>query len=388
MCEYNGVFMKSAYIIAYLDIVEYSITDETKQVHRFKSLQREINHILYDEILHDNCILIPTGDGMIVGIKEIDSVTYIKSIELMIRIYEWAEREKTELRGSLHTGSVNVLKDINKRENLIGNTINNAARLLGGASRNSIIVSKDYRDNYLRNEDETIPYTFTICDEDTISDKHGFKYCVYSVIFSDRESGKGYGSDEKIVNKYKTNIYSTDYPKKENLEKSFIGKVKKSNDIKLVGIYHPNTPRILEELEIKTSGKVDISIYYASDSLKDKISEFFNSDEGNLSFTNKIKSVKAIKDWYNSQPHKDNIELNVYEYNEFLSFGASSLNIDNPGKGFIHISNYLQGVVPDKTPYIEMEWLTESKPPLYKFYADYLYKTLFHKELKIIDMCK
>jgi Ribonuclease G/E len=55
------------------------------------------------------------------------------------------------------------------------------------------------------------------------------------------------------------------------------------------------------------------------------------------------------------------------------SFGASFVDIDNQGNGFIHISNYLRGVIPDKTPYFEINWKTKKKPNIYKYYSD-LYK--------------
>ena len=37
----------------------------------------------------------------------------------------------------------------------------------------------------------------------------------------------------------------------------------------------------------------------------------------------------------------------------------------------MHISNYLQSIIPDDTPYFELEYLTDAMPYLYKYYFDY-----------------
>jgi len=42
------------------------------------------------------------------------------------------------------------------------------------------------------------------------------------------------------------------------------------------------------------------------------------------------------------------------------------------GKGFIHISNYLPRIVPEDTPYIEIEWKNNEMPALYQYYYNYL----------------
>ncbi len=45
---------------------------------------------------------------------------------------------------------------------------------------------------------------------------------------------------------------------------------------------------------------------------------------------------------------------------------------DIKGCGFIHFSNYLNGVVPSNTPYIEVEYKTNVYPPLYKYFKNYI----------------
>jgi len=367
-----------SYIIIYLDLVGYSKNNEPIQVDLFKYFQKQIHHILYDQIMNDECILIPTGDGIIIGLEEKNNSEYKLALNLASDIIIWTKKNNVEIRTAIHVGDVNVLIDINKNKNIVGNTINDASRMLSGADDGSIIISKAFYKKYLRlgsfslgvkyDIDEYLSYI--IVDEDTIIDKHSFEHFVYSIkIIRDEVE---YGYDGKILTKFITNIYSNDYPKSENLKNRFFNKIKNCEQLTLFGIYHPSTPLILEKIILNKHRTVHIDIFYASDELKNQIKNFFSSDNDNLDFKNKLKSLDAVKKWYNENEFKKNIKLNIFEYTDFYPLGFSMVDKGYKGKGFIHISNYLPNIVPAETPYIEVEWTTNTMPPLYKFYYNYI----------------
>ena len=369
--------MKS-YIIIYLDLVGYSKNNEPIQISLFKKFQKQIHHILYDEIIHDKCILIPTGDGMIIGLEDNMANSFVLSLELVTEMIDWTKNNNVEIRSAIHVGEVNVLTDINRNKNIVGNTINDAARMLSGADNGSVIISKTFYNKYLRIADFALGVKYDInevlsyilVDEDSVIDKHSFEHFVYNILIY--KNDVQYGLESKILNKFFTNIYSKDYPKKDNLNNRFLKKVKSCESLTLFGIYHPSTPHILSNIEVNQHRTVEINIYYASDALKDTIENFFGSSSCNLNFDNKNQSILNVRKWYSEHKYSENIKLNLFEYNSFYPFGFSMIDNGIMGKGFIHMSNYIPLVTPAETPYIEVEWKTKSMPPIYRFYNDYI----------------
>lgn len=153
--------------------------------------------------------------------------------------------------------------------------------------------------------------------------------------------------------------------------------MRNGESINLVGIYHPNTPKLLGNIYANENKIVTLNIYYAADSLKEEIKTFFGSNSGNLDFSNKEKSISAVKEWYEKYSGKDFVKLNIFEYQSLLSLGSSTVDLNVQGKGFLHVSNYLKGVVPEDSPYIELRWKTRKMAPLYAFYSNYLRKNMF-----------
>lgn len=379
--------MSETSILIYFDLVGYSKNNEIIQVDFFKGFQKELHHLLYDEIMasEQKAILIPTGDGMIIGLKENEkNDRYLRAIEIVIKVFKWSEKNKVGQRCAIHVGSVNRLRDINRQDNIIGNTINDAARMLGGADDGSIVVSKDFFYKYLRSSEWTIgieyilpnDYMFTLLDEDVVIDKHSEVHTVFSIELKDKDGYKC-GGEGRILSKYDFTIYSKEYPKLKNMEERFFSIVRNGEDINLVGIYHPNTPKILDNIYAKGNKIVTLNIYYAADSLREEIKAFFGSDSGNLDFTNKEKSISEVKEWQEKYSGKEYVNLNIFEYQAVIPLGAATVDINTYGKGFIHVSNYLKGVRPEDTPYIELMWKTRKTTPLYAFYSNYLKKQIF-----------
>ena len=369
--------MIESFIILFLDLVDYSKNNELIQIEFFKKFQREVYHILYDEIIENKCVLIPTGDGMIVGlINNKDHTTFIKSIQILVDLFIWARHNNYAFRSALHVGDVNVIFDINKNKNLIGNLVNDASRILSAGDAESIIVSDVYFNKYLRNKETQIgieysindKYSYFVIDEGSIADKHNYVHNVYSIILKYEDTE--YGCNKKLDLNYKTIIYSSEYPKNENLKKSFIKKVQNCTEIQFYGIYNKSVLNIIKNIHVNEKRDVSISIAYASDNLEKAIKEYFVSDSDKLNIETKKVSINVILNWYKNHKFKEFIKLNLFEYEEIPSFGASFVDLNIQGSGFIHISNYLRNVAPDKTPYFEISWNTKKMPSIYKYYRD------------------
>jgi hypothetical protein len=369
------------YIIIYLDLVGYAKKNETIQIDLFKALQKEVHYALYDEIANEKAILIPTGDGMIIGIKDDKGETYIKALDFITYIYEWESNSSEKLRSAIHVGDISIIKDINGNNNMVGNSVNNASRMLSGAEDGSIIISKEFHLLYLDSSNikfnvSTIIddiFSYKLIDEDSVIDKHGYEHSVYSVVIY--KNNIEYGLEAKILNKYFTNIYSTDYPKKKSFD-DFLERVKNAHKLTLFGIYHPSTIEILKKLD--TTQHLEIDIYFASDSLQSEIEQFFGANDGKLNFENKQKALSDIKSWYKNS---NDIKLNIFEYKEFYPFGFSMIDGDSQRKGYIHFSNYIPNIIPEEIPYVEVEWKTNNMPPIYKFYFGFINKLLENKNI-------
>jgi hypothetical protein len=364
-----------SYIIIFLDLVDYSLNHERDQMKLFTEMQRGIYHILYHEITSEECILIPTGDGMIIGLKNQGEDSFNNSLRIVVDIMAWAQHNNCCFRTVLHVGDLNVVKDINKNRNLIGNLLNDASRMLSGGEAESIVVSKVYFDRFLKIADLRIGaehkiddnYSFTILDEGSIADKHG---CIHNIlIITLKNNGKVYGAETRITSNFYTRIYADDYPKKENLKKSFSAKLRNCSDVVFYGIYHKTLPDILSNIEINNYKNINITAIYAADILKKEIEAYFVNY--NQSLTDKKQSIESLTKFRLNHQFKENIVLRILEYDTMPSFGASFIDIDQHGYGFMHISNYIKGIPPDKTPYFELEWKLSKQQSLYKFYADY-----------------
>lgn len=375
--------MERVYLIVYLDLVGYSKNNEPIQISQFKSFQKEIHHLLYEEIVDQTCILIPTGDGVIAGIENVmQSESFKKTFHLVEGVIVWSRLNDCNVRCAIHVGEVNILKDVNFMKNIVGHTINDASRILAGANDNGIVISKAFFDKFLNsvkyqagmNNTIDAVWTFSVSDEDVVVDKHNKEHSIYNLILM--KHGEEVGSRELLLPKYLTKVYSTDYPKAENLRLSFTKKVEKAQELDFVGIYHPSLPSILENLSKTPDRRIVITILYAAEDLSEEIKEFFKSDQGNLALANRAKSIERVQKWHSGLSFRESVELRMYEYTKVLPFGASMVDKSLKDRGFIHVSNYLPEIVPSATPYLEIEWKTTTIPPLYGFYSDYLGRLL------------
>lgn len=375
--------MTQSSFVVFVDLVGYSLLPEQDQMSFFRLFQREAHHVLYDEIVSDECVLIPTGDGLIVGLNNQVESDRLRPLSVIVDISEWATRANRRMRISVHVGDVSIVNDLNRRKNMVGGAVNDGARMLTGAPEGAIILSREYVNRYLapnRNAKvgNKLPLpsggSVEIVDEDTIIDKHEERHEVFSVLLANEDAT--YGNREPISNKYLARIYASDYPKSENLKQHFFRLVANCKNLILVGTYHPNSPAILQNIREPLSERVSVSIHIASVALSGYLQEYFKVPDEYFNSETREDSLRGIRTWLDNRSDQGLIDLQLYEFEDFIPFGASLVDSDVPGQGFIHVSNYLPSVHPRDTPYIETEWRTSAVPPIYDFYLHYIKKLI------------
>lgn len=367
-----------------IDLVNYSTTSGIRQADFFVDFQSHIVSILKSLKIR-NCIKIPTGDGMIIGIPANDTKTsFINCADFIIKLTDWSHENAYSFRTAVNYGVANIIKDVNNNKNLVGNLINDTARIISAGDADAVIIHDNVYKECLRSETVSVEkYEFSIFDEATVLDKHHFTHRVYSLNINC--DSKTYGSNNKIHLNYITQVESPGVPKDENLRNSFFERVKTATEIIFYGIYNPSVCNTLKNLNFSDGRKISINVIYASNSLKETIKDFFCCSTDKLDFSNKAMSIADLKSWFDSLPKGHNISLKLFEYDTMPDFGASLIDYDISGKGFIHISNYLRGVQPKDTPYFELNYHADKMPFLYKFYYDY-FKNILGTSVKEIEL--
>lgn len=374
--ERTGKMKSCSLFIVNIDLVGYSKKTEPEQCMFAEDFHSKILEIISNMNIQEP-ILIPTGDGIFLGYENSDSTKdFMTAIDFVFEIKKWADKKNLKFRTAINCGSVNILeKDVNGNRNIVGNLINDTARIISAGEEDAVIIHKDYYEKFIRGDKKTIgKYYFEKIDSGTVLDKHHYTHICYSVTISEGDIVVGNTNPLKL--NYMTQICSSDIPKSENLKNSFQKRIGSASEVVFYGIYNPTTVESIKKIDCSDNRKINVTVVYAADKLKDKIRKFFGSDKEKLDPSNKKKSIASIREYCKGKP---NITLSLKEYSELSTFGASLVDFNASGKGFMHISNYLQGVVPDKTPYFELEYLTERMPFLYKFYLDFFHNNILPK---------
>lgn len=133
--------------VLFLDIVEYtrqSVADQFR-------IKGDFNRLLADlirSIPEDDRIIIDTGDGAALGfLADPEEVLFIA-----IRLRDALEANDHKdypglyVRMGINLGPVRLVTDMNGRENLIGDGVNDANRVMGFAKGDQILVSRSFHD--------------------------------------------------------------------------------------------------------------------------------------------------------------------------------------------------------------------------------------------------
>lgn len=139
----------------FLDVVRFSKRSAEAQSDIVNKLNSIVRHSLKSyEVSDEDCILIPTGDGMCIAIIS-PNLPYDVHMQIALNILESVETYNKEAEDSTRKFQVRIginqntdilVTDINNRPNVAGAGINMAARIMDQADGNQILVSQSVFD--------------------------------------------------------------------------------------------------------------------------------------------------------------------------------------------------------------------------------------------------
>jgi class 3 adenylate cyclase len=157
--------------ILFLDIAGYSRHDVTEQVR----LKQRFNAVLTGALNHiepEERIVIDTGDGA--------AITFVGDPEraLYVGLEIFDSVGELPVRMGLNLGPVSLMKDFNEADNVIGDGINVAQRIMGFAKPGELLVSRSFYEvvSLLSGD-----YASMFRDEGSRLDKHQRTHQVYAV---------------------------------------------------------------------------------------------------------------------------------------------------------------------------------------------------------------
>lgn len=128
--------------ILFLDIVAYS----TKSVDEQFTMKSEFNQLIAGKLAHipdSSRVTLDTGDGAAICFMGDPEDVLHAAIDIQRSL---TEGKRMQLRIGLHIGPIRLLTDLNGRDNVIGDGINVAQRVMSFADINQIVVSRSYYD--------------------------------------------------------------------------------------------------------------------------------------------------------------------------------------------------------------------------------------------------
>jgi serine/threonine protein kinase len=197
--------------ILFLDIVAYSKTSVKEQY----QLKSQFNQLIAGKLAHipaNSRITLDTGDGACICFMGDPEEVLHAAIAIRQALIK---QDRLLVRMGLHIGPVRVIKDMNGHNNVVGDGINVAQRVMSFAESNTLVVSRAYYEIVARLT-EGIEKSFISLGERR--DKHDRVHELYLVSASDEIENQEDQSDKTVlldeVNGEKT-ILLSDMPAEE-----------------------------------------------------------------------------------------------------------------------------------------------------------------------------
>lgn len=162
--------------ILFMDLVGYSVRSVDDQA-ALKKLFNELTTKALRGVPEDSRIAIDTGDGAAICFMG-DPEEALHSALLMRDLLGQRYGQVLSLRIGLHMGPLRLVADINGRNNVVGDGINVAQRVMDFAKPNQVLVSRAYYDVVSRIADDTAGLFRHL---GVHADKHGREHEVYAV---------------------------------------------------------------------------------------------------------------------------------------------------------------------------------------------------------------
>ena len=177
--------------VLFLDIVEYSKKPVSEQL----QLKQEFNRLLtraLEQVPPRDRVVIDTGDGAAIAFLDDPERALFAAIAIFDNVGE------LPVRMGINLGPVSLMKDLNGLDNVIGDGINVAQRVMSFAGSGELLVSRQFYEIVSRLSDD---YAAMFKMEGSRTDKHARAHEVYSVSKAVRVGRKVAGEQRKVKSK-------------------------------------------------------------------------------------------------------------------------------------------------------------------------------------------
>lgn len=177
--------------VLFLDIEDYSKRDVAEQV-RLKNIFNLVMTSALGHVEPDERVVVDTGDGA--------AITFLGDPEraLYVALEVFDNVRELPVRMGINLGPVSLMKDLNGLDNVIGDGINVAQRIMSFARGGELLVSRAFYDVVSRLSDD---YESMFKTEGSHTDKHQRAHDVYSVSKAVRVGRKVAGEQLKAKKK-------------------------------------------------------------------------------------------------------------------------------------------------------------------------------------------
>jgi class 3 adenylate cyclase len=158
--------------VLFIDIVDYSKHDVAEQVR----LKNRFNAVLSSALGHveqDERVVVDTGDGAAIAFRGDPE----RALYVALEVFD-NNVDDLPVRMGINLGPVSLMRDINGSDNVIGDGINVAQRVMSFAARGELLVSRSFYEVVALLSGD---YADMFKDEGVRLDKHKRSHDVYSV---------------------------------------------------------------------------------------------------------------------------------------------------------------------------------------------------------------
>jgi class 3 adenylate cyclase len=180
--------------VLFLDVVNFSNQSVTEQM----AMKEHLNEIIASALEHvpdSNRIMLDTGDGAALCFTGDPEDALFAALHLRDALREEAANGPSvfALRMGINLGPAKLMRDVNGRQNVIGDGINAAQRVMSFAAPNQILVSRSYYEVIACLSDE---YASLFHYQGQRQDKHVRQYTVYEVSVANDQASLPAGAVE------------------------------------------------------------------------------------------------------------------------------------------------------------------------------------------------
>ena len=166
--------------VLFFDVVGYTKQSVSRQIELKGQFNKLVSEFIKD-IDENQRIILDTGDGAAIGFLQHpeDAIEVAMQFRHAVIANHHQDYPELKVRIGIHLGPVNVVKDMNGQNNMVGDGINDAQRIMSFASTDSIYISRSYFDVVSR---LTTEYANLFKYRGVEKDKHGREHQVYEVM--------------------------------------------------------------------------------------------------------------------------------------------------------------------------------------------------------------